>query len=48
VAIVAALRETSVLFAALIGTLFLREGFGWQRAAGTLIIVAGVMVLRLG
>ncbi|VTU29390.1 phosphonate utilization associated putative membrane protein [Variovorax sp. PBL-H6] len=47
VAIVAALRETSVLFAALIGTLFLREGFGWQRAAGTLIIVAGVMVLRL-
>ncbi|VTU34676.1 phosphonate utilization associated putative membrane protein [Variovorax sp. PBS-H4] len=48
VAIVAALRETSVLFAALIGTLFLREGFGWQRAAGTLIIVAGVMVLRVG
>lgn len=48
VAIVAALRETSVLFAALIGTLFLREGFGWQRAAGTLIIVAGVVVLRLG
>jgi phosphonate utilization associated putative membrane protein len=48
VAIVAALRETSVLFAALIGTLFLREGFDWQRAAGTLIIVAGVVVLRLG
>lgn len=48
VAVVAALRETSVLFAALIGTLFLREAFGWQRAAGTLIIVAGVMMLRLG
>ncbi|MBT2324259.1 EamA family transporter [Variovorax paradoxus] len=48
VAVVAALRETSVLFAALIGTLFLREAFGWQRAAGTLVIVAGVMILRLG
>ena len=35
VAVVAALRETSVLFAALIGTLFLREPFGWQRAVGT-------------
>ncbi|MDM0111184.1 EamA family transporter [Variovorax sp. J22R133] len=47
VATVAALRETSVLFAALIGTLFLREAFGWQRAIGTTIIVAGVMLLRL-
>lgn len=48
IAIVAALRETSVVFAALIGALFLREAFGWQRAAGTLVIVAGVMMLRLG
>jgi len=48
VATVAALRETSVLFAALIGALFLREAFGWQRAAGTAVIVAGVMILRLG
>ena len=48
VAVVAALRETSVLFAALIGTLFLREHFGWQRTAGTLVILAGVMALRLG
>jgi phosphonate utilization associated putative membrane protein len=48
VAVVAALRETSVLFAALLGTLFLREAFGWQRALGTLVIVGGVMVLRLG
>lgn len=48
VAVVAALRETSVLFAALIGTLFLRESFGWQRAIGTLVVVAGVMALRLG
>jgi phosphonate utilization associated putative membrane protein len=48
VATVAALRETSVLFAALIGTFLLREPFGWQRAAGTMVIVAGVMALRLG
>lgn len=47
VASVAALRETSVLFAALIGALWLKEGFGWQRAAGTALIVAGVMTLRL-
>jgi phosphonate utilization associated putative membrane protein len=47
VATVAALRETSVLFAALIGALWLKEGFGLQRAAGTVLIVAGVMTLRL-
>ncbi len=48
VAVVAALRETSVLFAALIGSLWLREPFGVQRALGTGIIVAGVMALRFG
>ena len=47
VASVAALRETSVLFAAVIGALWLKEGFGAQRAAGTVLIVAGVMTLRL-
>jgi phosphonate utilization associated putative membrane protein len=48
VATVAALRETSVLFAALLGTWFLKEAFTVQRAAGTAVIVAGVMALRLG
>lgn len=48
VASVAALRETSVLFAALIGTRLLREAFGRQRLLGTVVIVAGVMALRLG
>lgn len=47
VASVAALRETSVLFAAAIGALWLKEGFGPLRAAGTALIVAGVMTLRL-
>jgi len=48
VASVAALRETSVLFAALLGTWLLKERFGLQRALGTAVLVAGVMALRLG
>lgn len=48
VATVAALRETSVLFAALIGTWLLKEAFTLRRAVGTAAIVAGVMALRLG
>jgi phosphonate utilization associated putative membrane protein len=48
VALVAALRETSVIFAALIGTFLLGERFGWTRAAGTGLVVAGVMTLRFG
>lgn len=47
VATVAALRETSVLFAALLGSWFLKEAFTPRRVAGTLAIVAGVMALRL-
>jgi phosphonate utilization associated putative membrane protein len=48
VAVVAALRETSVLFAALLGSWFLNEAFTVRRAVGTGAIVAGVMALRLG
>ena len=48
VATVAALRETSVLFAALIGAWLLKEAFTVRRAVGTAAIVAGVMALRLG
>lgn len=48
VAGVAALRETSVLFAVLLSTLLLGERFGVQRAAGALVIVGGVVALRLG
>ena len=47
VAVVAALREVSVVFAALIGTLFLREAFGWRRLAGAVGVAAGVAALRL-
>ncbi len=48
VATVAALRETSVLFAALLGVWFLKEVFTLRRAVGTGVIVCGVMALRLG
>lgn len=48
VATVAALRETSVLFAALLGSWFLKEAFTLRRALGTGVIVAGVMALRMG
>jgi uncharacterized membrane protein len=48
VASVAALRETSVLFATVLGTLMLKERFGAQRAIGACVIVGGVMALRLG
>ena len=47
VATVAALREVSVLFAALLGTLLLKEAFGLRRGVGTLLILGGVAVLRL-
>lgn len=46
VATVAALRETSVLFAALLGASLLKEKFTRRRVVGTLTIVAGVMALR--
>ena len=47
VAAVAALRETSVLFAALIGAVWLREGFGAMRLAGAASVVAGIAALKL-
>jgi phosphonate utilization associated putative membrane protein len=48
VATVAALRETSVLFAALLGSWFLKEAFTLRRIVGTAAIVTGVMALRMG
>ena len=48
VAAVSALRETSVLFATAFGIWLLNERFGRQRAAGALVIVAGVVALRFG
>ena len=47
VAAVAALRETSVIFAALIGALWLKKGFGLIRLTGAASVVAGVAALKL-
>ena len=47
VAAVAALRETSVIFAALLGSIFLREPFGRRRLIGACAVALGVMALRL-
>jgi len=47
VAAVAALRETSVIFAALLGSIFLHEPFGRQRLIGACAVALGVMALRL-
>lgn len=46
VAVVAALRETSVLFAVVLGCVFLREPMGWRKAMGAMGIVGGVWLLR--
>jgi drug/metabolite transporter (DMT)-like permease len=47
VAAVAALRETSVLFAALMGSLWLKEGFGLARLAGAVSVMLGIAALKL-
>lgn len=47
VALIAALRETSVLFAAILGAWLLKEPWTRPRVLGTLSIVLGVMALRL-
>ena len=44
---VSALRETSVLFAALIGALFLGEQPSWRRYVAATAIAAGIAVLGL-
>lgn len=47
VAAVAALRETSVIFAALIGAYILKEGHARRRLGGALAVLAGVIALKL-
>ena len=42
---VAALREISILFAALIGALTLREPFGARRVIGAAVVVGGLIAL---
>jgi drug/metabolite transporter (DMT)-like permease len=48
IASVAALRETSVVFAAVIGVVALGEPFHAQRAIAVLVVLAGIILLRFG
>ncbi len=45
---IAALRETSVIFGAVIGTLVFHEPFGRTRIAATVLVAAGIVVLNVG
>jgi drug/metabolite transporter (DMT)-like permease len=47
IAPLAALRETSVVFGALIGYFILKEPFGMKRLAATATVVAGIAVLQI-
>lgn len=47
VAAVAALRETSILFAALISMVLLREKATWGRIAAAILLTAGAVAIRL-
>jgi drug/metabolite transporter (DMT)-like permease len=44
---IAALRETSVIFGAIIGTLVFREPFGRARITATVLVVAGIVLLNV-
>ena len=46
-AMVSSLRETSVIFAALIGTLLFYEPFGRQRVIAAILVCAGVVLIKI-
>jgi drug/metabolite transporter (DMT)-like permease len=46
IAAVAAIRETSVIFAALLGTHYLREKMGGLRVASAMLVVIGAIIIR--
>ena len=46
-ALVSSLRETSVVFAAIIGALLLKEPFGRQRIIAAALVAGGVVLIRL-
>src|SRR5260370_41266281 len=44
---VSALRETSVIFGAVLGTLVLKEGFGPRRIAAAAMVTVGIALLAV-
>ncbi|MDX1293377.1 MAG: EamA family transporter, partial [Hyphomonas sp.] len=47
-AIVTALRETSVIFAAAFGAIFLKEGFGYRRICAAALLAMGLLLMQVG
>jgi len=47
IALVSSLRETSVIFAAVIGSLFLGEPFGKRRIIAAVLVAAGIVLVRV-
>lgn len=45
---VSALRETAVVFAAIMGALFLGEGFGARRIVAALVLAGGLVLMQFG
>ncbi len=45
---VSALRETAVVFGALLGWLFLKEGFGLRRTLAALVLAGGLVMMQVG
>ena len=48
IATVAALRETSIVFALLLSARYLKETLSLQRVIGGILIAAGAVLLRVG
>lgn len=46
-AVVAALRETSVLWGAVAGSVFLRERLGWKCVLATVLAAAGAVLVQV-
>ena len=44
---VSALRETSVIFGAVLGTIVLKEGFGPRRIAAAVLVTVGIVLLAM-
>ena len=48
VAYISAMRETAVVFAAIMGWWFLREGFGARRTFAAVVLASGLVLLQFG
>ena len=46
IALIASVRETSVIFAAIIGVIFLKEKFGFWKTLATFTVLAGLILMR--